>query len=348
MPIMPPIKVLLDFVYTQLCVKPPKPTQSFAGRTVIVTGANVGLGLETARYAARLGAAKVIITSRRVDAGERAKQDIYKSEKLSDPTLVEVWQLDLCDYENVKAFAARAEQLPRLDALVCNAGIATSNFKLCEGHEQTITTNVISTFLLALLLLPKLRATAHQTGTLTHLAIVSSLAHFFTDFPERDARPGQLFSDLSDEKKARMDDRYNVSKLLEVFAVRQLAADPELMGARSDTSPYPVVVTAANPGFCDSALRREFYEGSKITKYALKAFELVLARSSEEGARNLVLAVAPGKADQTWHGQYISEGKVKPPSKFVQSEAGLKQQKRVWEEMAVILDKIQPGVTKNF
>ncbi|KAK7608829.1 hypothetical protein BKA81DRAFT_308805 [Phyllosticta paracitricarpa] len=345
---MPSISVLLDFVYTQLFVKTPKPTQSFAGRTVIVTGGNVGLGLEAARYAARLGAAKVIITSRRVDAGEQAKQAIYKSEKLSDPTIVEVWQLDLCSYENVKAFAARAERLPRLDALICSAGIATTQFKLAEGHETTITTNVISTFLLALLLLPKLRATAHQTGSLTHLEIVTSLVHFFTDFPERDARPGQLFADLSDEKKARMDDRYDVSKLLEIFVVRQFASDPELMGPRSDTSPYPVVVTAVNPGFCDSRIRREFYEGPKITKYVVKAFELLMARSSEEGARNLVLAVAPGKADQTWHGQYISDGKVKPASKFVRSETGLKQQKRVWEELAVILDRIQPGVTKNF
>ncbi|KAK8194939.1 hypothetical protein HDK77DRAFT_388235 [Phyllosticta capitalensis] len=345
---MPSLSVLANFIYTQLFVKVPPPTQSFAGRTVIVTGANVGLGLETARYAAKLGAAKVILTSRRVDAGEAAKRSIYASEKLSDPNVVEVWQLDLCSYDNVRAFAERASSLPRLDALICNAGIATTQFKLAEGHETTITTNVISTFLLALLLLPKLRETAHETGQLAHLEIVSSLVHFFTDFPERDARPGQLFADLSDEKKARMDDRYNVSKLLEVFVVRQLAADPELMGARSNTSPYPVVMTAVNPGFCDSALRREFYDGPKITKFAMKAFEWTMARSSEEGARNLVLAAAAGKADQSWHGQYISDGKVKPVSKFVQSEAGKKQQKRVWEELSVILEKIQPGVTKNF
>ena len=116
------------------------------------------------------------------------------------------------------------------------------------------------------------------------------------------------------------------------------AAPTDVVPGQTYNGPSSVQFTSSSSGF----------DGPKITKFAMKAFEWTMARSSEEGARNLVLAAAAGKADQSWHGQYISDGKVKPVSKFVQSEAGKKQQKRVWEELSVILEKIQPGVTKNF
>ena len=237
----------MDFYYSQLFVRPEYPTRSFAGETVIVTGANVGLGLEAARHFVRLGAAKVILAVRNLPAGEQAKESIEASTKR--PGTCEVWHLDLSSFDSVKRFAERAQGLERLDALVENAAIGTSKFELAEGYERTITVNVISTALLALLLVPKLKASAQEFGTTPRLSIVSSGAHRVTTLPELQSPDGVL-STLSDPSKAVMTRRYSNSKLLEVLFVRALA--PKL----SRSSPN-IILNILNPGFCHSQLARE-------------------------------------------------------------------------------------------
>ena len=116
----------------------PYPETKHTGQTVIVTGANVGLGLEAARHLTRLNAEKVILAVRSLDKGEAAKKSI--EETTGRKGVVEVWQLDLSSYESVKQFIKRAEGLKRLDAIVENAGIATETYRLTEGNESTITT----------------------------------------------------------------------------------------------------------------------------------------------------------------------------------------------------------------
>jgi NAD(P)-dependent dehydrogenase (short-subunit alcohol dehydrogenase family) len=140
-----------------------------------VTGGNVGLGREAARHFVRLGASKVILACRSVEKGEVAKVDIEESTKRMG--VVEVWQVDLSSYESVKQFCAQASKLERLDIVVENAGLATPKYEEVEGMESTITVNVISTFLMALLLLPKLRADAVKFNVLPRLSIVASDAH---------------------------------------------------------------------------------------------------------------------------------------------------------------------------
>lgn len=91
--------------------------------------------------------------------------------------MIEVWEVDLGKFESVKAFCKRVEQLERLDVVVENAGIAVPTFELVEGFESTITVNVVSTFLMALLLLPKLRESGEKFGIVPRLTIVASDAH---------------------------------------------------------------------------------------------------------------------------------------------------------------------------
>ncbi|KAF4538209.1 Short-chain dehydrogenase/reductase SDR [Lasiodiplodia theobromae] len=330
-----PISTALQILHSQLFVTVPKPTASFKDRVVIVTGGNVGLGQETARTIASLGAAKVIITSRSTAKGEEARNDIISSTKCDEST-IEVWPLDLCSFESVRAFAERAQSLPRLDALICNAGIGTTAFKLAEGHESTITTNVISTFLLSLLLLPKLKETAVKFNILTHLDIVSSDTHFLTDFPES-RLPGPIFETLRSEEKSMMSDRYHVSKLLEIFLVRALASSLA-------AAPYPVVITSSNPGFCTSSLRDEVREGSAVARWVIWLIERLVARTAEEGSRNFVIAASAG---EDFHGQWVSDGKVQQVAPFVLSEEGEKVQSQVWEELCAILEEAVPGVTKG-
>lgn len=71
----------MEFLYSQLFVRIPYPTRDFTNETVIVTGANAGLGLEAARHFTRLNAAKVILAVRSISKGEAAKQSIESSTK---------------------------------------------------------------------------------------------------------------------------------------------------------------------------------------------------------------------------------------------------------------------------
>ena len=109
----------IKFLYSQLFVRLPYPKSDFSGQTVIVIGSNTGLGLEAARHIARLGASKIILACRVVSKGETAAADITKSEHLTKGS-IEVWQLDLADFDSVKAFAKRVESLGRLDAFIQN------------------------------------------------------------------------------------------------------------------------------------------------------------------------------------------------------------------------------------
>jgi NAD(P)-dependent dehydrogenase (short-subunit alcohol dehydrogenase family) len=74
-----------------------------------------------------------------------------------------VWDLDLSSYASVLAFPERFKsELPKLDVLIANAGIGTKKWRKTEDNEETITTNVVYTSLLAFLIHPKLRETASK------------------------------------------------------------------------------------------------------------------------------------------------------------------------------------------
>lgn len=234
---------IIGILFSQLFTSVPKPTGSYAGKTVIVTGSNVGLGLEAARHFTRLGAAKVILAVRSVNKGDNAKADIEKTTGVRN--VVEVWQLDMSSYESVLAFAARAEkELARLDIALLNAGIQAGKFETFEKDESTITVNVVSTFLLALALLPKLKATSATFNIRPTLTIVASDVHFVTHFREKDVPEGRIFAKLN-EPTENMQERYFVSKLMEVLVVRAWAD-------RKPASQIPVTINFVNPGYCKS------------------------------------------------------------------------------------------------
>jgi len=315
---------LLDFLYKQLIVKPPYPEHDFRGQTIIVTGSNVGLGLEAARHFTRMNAEKVILAVRSLEKGEKAKASIEES--TGRRGAVDVWPLDLSSYASVKEFVRKAEGLKRLDVLLENAGIATGAYKKFEQDESTITVNVVSTFLLALMILPKLRETATKYNVTPRLSIVTSEVHAWTNLPEKSNH--NILGTLSNKETADMANRYPVSKLLEVFYVRELAEK-----ITESTKPA-VTLNMLTPGLCHSELARDAGWGLAIMKF-------FLARTTEVGSRTLVAAAAAG---HDTHGQYMESSKISKPSAFVLSEEGAKTQKRIWEELNTKLEKIQPGI----
>lgn len=185
-----PPSYLLHHLKSQLFTTLPLPTTSYSSKTVIITGANGGLGLEAARHYVRLGAGRVIMACRSTERGEAAKASIALP--ASNQTVIEVWPLDLCSFESVKAFCKRAQKdLDRLDVLLLNAGIAMGDFELSEGYETTITTNVIATFFVGVKLLPLLRRTGIERNEESHLTVVASEAHYFVSFRvPREEYPG--------------------------------------------------------------------------------------------------------------------------------------------------------------
>ena len=199
---------LKSFFYSQLFVTPAYPTNTFADQVVIVTGSNVGLGLEAARHFYRLNCARLILAVRTVSKGQTAKEDIVQSvPHRKDADTIEVWPLDLCSTESTLAFVEHVKtQLPRVDVVVENAGINNKTWVLCQGYEQVVQVNVLNTFLLALSILPKMTETKSIfADSSPHLVIVSSDAHRLTKFPELNAP--DLYEKLNDENSSSQQPR---------------------------------------------------------------------------------------------------------------------------------------------
>ena len=232
---------LAAFIYRQFIHEPPIPTASFKGKTVIVTGASSGLGLEACRWMIRLGVSQIILACRNVEKGEAAAKELQTSTSCPSDTL-KLWHLDLSSYASVNAFSDRVKaELPRLDVLIANAGLGTRTFRTTEDNEETIMTNVVAMSLLAFLLHPKLRETATKFNTQTHITVTGSELYQVASFKERKAPAGQLFATLNDKSEANMSDRYNVSKLLAMFVVKQIAALSPLISSG-------VIVNCVAPG----------------------------------------------------------------------------------------------------
>jgi hypothetical protein len=114
------LSFLPTFIKSQFFEHPKLPSTDCIGKTIIVTGANVGLGKEAARHFVAMNAAKVILACRTVSKGEAARADIEATTKRSG--VVQVWQLDLEDHDSIRKFVQRAETLDRLDVVLENAG----------------------------------------------------------------------------------------------------------------------------------------------------------------------------------------------------------------------------------
>lgn len=171
----------MDAIATQSHNLPLAVTEEIcAGSTYIVTGSNAGLGFEAAKHLVALKSKRVILAVRNVAAGEEAKAQIEK--ETGNKGIAEVWTLDMASYASVKKFAERAKtELERIDAIIENAGVAAiapNAAKTAEGHITQLTVNVISTMLLAVLLLPKMSKNAKHFGIVPHIAIITSRAGF--------------------------------------------------------------------------------------------------------------------------------------------------------------------------
>jgi NAD(P)-dependent dehydrogenase (short-subunit alcohol dehydrogenase family) len=220
---------------------------SLQGRTVVVTGANSGIGRVAARELARAGAHVVL-----------AVRDLAKdAEAAAAMPGAEVRRLDLADLASVRAFAD-AWQGP-LDVLVNNAGVmATPERRTADGFELQIGTNHLGHFALTNLLLP------HVAG---RVVTVASGAH----------RTGSIsLDDLNWERRGYSAWRaYGQSKLANLLFTQELQ---RRLGAAGSS----VRAVAAHPGWAATGLQN--HTGSRIQNALMAIGNRVIAQSDEMGA----------------------------------------------------------------
>jgi NAD(P)-dependent dehydrogenase (short-subunit alcohol dehydrogenase family) len=189
------------------------------GKTVLVTGANTGIGLETAAALAQMGA-DVVITARDPAKGNAALAEIRRRHP---DARVEAMELDLSRLDDVRAFAAAfKEHHDRLDVLVNNAGLMLGERSVTQdGNETTFQVNHLGPFLLTHLLLDLIKASAPA-----RIVNVASTAH----------RGGRLdFSDLQSERSYAGMRVYGTTKLCNILFTRELARRLEGTGVTANS-----------------------------------------------------------------------------------------------------------------
>ncbi|GJF10258.1 short-chain dehydrogenase [Mycolicibacterium cyprinidarum] len=232
---------------------------SFAGRTVVVTGANSGLGLVTARELARVGA-KTILAVRNLDKGNAAAAEMSGE--------VEVRKLDLGDLPSIRAFAEGfSEPEDTVDVLVNNAGImAVPYAQTVDGFESQIGTNHLGHFALTNLLLPKIT---------DRIVTVSSAMHLFGYISLKDlnwkSRPYLAWP------------AYGQSKLANLLFTSELQR-------RLDSAGSSLKALAAHPGY--SATNLQGKTGNRMGTRIVDAGNRLLATNADFGARQTLYAAS--------------------------------------------------------
>ncbi|XP_067031214.1 retinol dehydrogenase 11-like [Acropora muricata] len=276
------------------------------GKTAIVTGANTGIGKETALDFAKRGA-KVILACRDEAKANQAAKDII-AETGSDKVLVRV--VDLSSFESVRAFAKLVNETEeQLDILVNNAGLAGSGFTT-DGYEIIMQVNYVSHFLLTLLLMEKLRKSAPS-----RIVNVSSLASTRKDLNL------QLNKDYFIALRSGPFQRYSESKLAQVLFTKELSQ--RLKGSG-------VTVYSLHPGTVTTEIWRYFPLFQKpLFKQLFGMITWLTFKDCKQGAQTTIYcSVAKECASEC--GNYYSDCQTKEhPNKHIIEDPGFR--KKLWE-----------------
>jgi NAD(P)-dependent dehydrogenase (short-subunit alcohol dehydrogenase family) len=235
-----------------------------AGRVVLVTGANSGLGLRSAEGLARAGA-HVVLGCRNETKGQAAWKAVAAVATGPKPTLV---HLDLADLTSVRACAKEVQgAVGRLDALMNNAGVmAVPLQRTVDGHEMQFGTNHLGHFALTGLLLPLLR----ESGS-ARVVTTSSLVH----------RIGAIrWDDVDSEQSYGKWRAYAQSKFANLLFAFEL-------DRRCRAADVPIISAAAHPGYASTHLQEvgPKASGNRVMLTLSRMGNVILGQSDEAGAR---------------------------------------------------------------
>jgi len=249
------------------------------GRLAVVTGANTGLGYETARVLACRGAA-VVLAVRDTGKGAAAAEAIRELAPGAD---VSVQRLDLGSLESVRTAAAELNAAhPRIDLLINNAGVMYPSPRqtTADGFEQQFGTNHLGHFALTGLLLENLLAVPGS-----RVVTVASMAHRI--------RAKIHFDDLQFERNYDRVAAYGQSKLANLLFTYELAR--RLAGTNT-------IAVAAHPGFSDTELMRHL---PALIKPGWRLVAPLVAQDAERGALPTLRAATDPAVE---NGQYYGPG----------------------------------------
>ncbi len=239
------------------------------GKTVLITGANTGIGLETARVMAQRGA-RVLLGCRDEAKADAALQAIRKSAPNADLQWIE---LDLANLASIKAAANTVMSERRLDLLINNAGVMMPPKTLtADGFELQFGVNHLGHFALTGQLLPLVMST---TGA--RVVNVSSLAH----------RNGRIdYADLNAETNYKRMERYAMSKFANILFTYELQDKLEAAGSSA-------ISVACHPGGSNTELGRHF---PKFLQFVFLPLQFVM-NSAAEGALPTLRASTHGAVE---------------------------------------------------
>ena len=267
-------------------------------KTVLITGANSGIGYITTREIAKMGA-KVVMLCR---SEQRGRDALAKAKQESGSDDI---HLLLCDLSSQADIRRAMEQFKltydRLDVLVNNAGaIFTKRQESVDGIEMTFAINHLGYYLPTLLLLDMLKESAPA-----RIVNVSSGAHETGKFNFDDYNREQNFSSFA---------AYGESKMANILFTKELARRLEGTG---------VTVNALHPGFVATNFAKNT---GLLGKLAMTFIAPIVGISPEKGAQtSIYLATSPEVDGVT--GEYFAKSKVKKTHAFAQN---VEAQKRLW------------------
>jgi NAD(P)-dependent dehydrogenase (short-subunit alcohol dehydrogenase family) len=285
------------------------------GRTAVVTGANSGLGLVTARELARHGAL-VVMACRNLDKGRAAQAEVAATTSGPKP---ELQSLDLASLASVRSFADRvATAHGGIDLLINNAGVmAPPRRHTADGFELQFGTNHLGHFALTNLLLPRMEGREDA-----RVVTLSSNAHKTV---RRIA-----FDNLNGDRRYFRWNAYGQSKLANLMFALEL--DRRLRAAGSS-----VKSLAAHPGY--SATNLQEAAAPLVDRLVMKVSTAVIAQSGEMGALPVLYAATqPGLEGGTYVGpdglgEQRGHPKIVSPNGTARDEAAAQRLWQVSEEL---------------
>lgn len=253
-----------------------KKLPSQKGRVTVITGANTGLGFETAKAMAGTGI-KVIMACRNLEKAMAAQRAILHRHPSAD---TEIMLIDMTRLDSVREFARSfIAKYNRLDILVNNAGIMIPPYsKTQEGFESQMGVNYLAHFLLTGLLLKTIVSTPGS-----RIVMLASNAH----------RRGEInFDDINWEKKYRPMEAYQQSKLAcLIFAIE--------LQKRFDVAGLKTLSVASHPGLSLTDLVRHI---PAWLLFISKPLTSIVTHSPEKGALPTLYAAL---SDDVHGGEYF-------------------------------------------
>ncbi|KAF9460540.1 short-chain dehydrogenase [Collybia nuda] len=325
------------FIRDQYGPVPPLVSVNLSGKTVMVVGANTGVGFEATKHFAGMNPGRLIMACRNPAKGEAAVERLKRETGFKR---VELWIIDLAVFASVLDFARKFEEDGgRLDIVVQNAGVLNfDHIETVDGWENSIQVNNLSLPLLAFLLLPRMVQTGKEHGTTPRLVMVSSEVHYWGDIEKDALESGDILGTLSSKAYCTtriMNRRYFDSKLINILFLRAF-------NDRFPKTPGTMIATSVTPGYSFSELRRN-YKG--IRAFADWIAERLLATTAEVGSRQLIYASVGGTdIEDELRGAYITRSKVREVSDFAFTKEGKKAQEDLWNETIKILVGVDPKV----